>query len=77
VKTHLTVKKINKFIAKLATFKQWFPEYSDRKIYGAVAFIRKEEHSDVYAQRKRLLVIRAVGEGAVILNDSEFEPGEF
>jgi len=77
VKTHLTVKKINTFMAKLATFKKWFTEYRDRKVYGAIAFIRKEEHSDIYAQRKKLLVIRAVGKGGVILNDRKCELQEF
>jgi len=77
VKTTLTVKKVNEFIEKLPKFKQWFPEYSGMKIYGAIAFLRTYQHSEIYAQRKQLLAIRAVGKGAVILNERGFKGREF
>jgi len=77
VKTTLDVKKVDGFMQKLSKFREWRPEYRDKIVYGAVAFIKANESSEVYAQRKKLFVIRAVGEGAVILNESGFEAREF
>jgi len=77
VKTTLNVRKVNEFIAKMTTFKGWFGQYRDKKVYGAIAFIKADASSDEYAQKNKLFVIRAVGEGALILNDRGFEPREF
>ena len=39
VKTTLTKEKVQKFIAQLKMFKKYFPEYANKVIYGAVAFL--------------------------------------
>jgi len=77
VKTTLNVRKVNEFIAKLIRFKGWFSQYKDKKVYGAIAFIKADASSEVYAQKNKLFAIRAVGEGAAILNESGFEPRTF
>ncbi|RME15932.1 MAG: hypothetical protein D6799_05450 [Bacteroidetes bacterium] len=77
VKTSLSQKDIDHFIDKLKKFHLIFPEYKNRKIYGAVAYIRTHPETTKYAYRKGLFVIRAVGENAKILNDSKFKPQNF
>ena len=39
VKTTLTKEKLYKFLAHLKKFKEYFPEYNDRVIYGGVAYM--------------------------------------
>ena len=46
-------------------------------IYGAVAYLKAEQESEVYAQRQGLFVIRATGSSASIINDTAFAPREF
>ena len=77
VKTTLRVKHVNQFINQLERVKIWLPEYSDFKVYGAVAFLRAEEASDLYAERQELFVIRATGNSAAIMNDTRFVPKAF
>ncbi|GIV29403.1 MAG: hypothetical protein KatS3mg028_0469 [Bacteroidia bacterium] len=77
VKTHLSQKDIDHFIDKLKKFPLIFPEYKNRKIYGAVAYIKGNSEATRYAYKKGLFVIRAVGENAKILNDSKFQPHNF
>jgi len=77
VKTTLRVKYLNEFIGKLRRVKTWLPSYKNVRVYGAVAFLRAEEESDVYAERKKLFVIRATGDSAAIVNQPGFEPRAF
>ena len=77
VKTTLTVSDVNKFITKLEKFKKWRPEYKDRKIYGAVAYLKTNANSNVYADKKKLFVIRATGSSASITNAKDFKPKVF
>ena len=77
VKTNLTVSDVNKFITKLEQFKKWRPEYKDKKIYGAVAYLKTSTNSNVYAGKKKLFVIRATGSSASITNAKNFKPKVF
>ncbi len=49
--------------------------YTNRKVYGAVAYIRSAS-SEVYAEKKGLFVIRAVGKNAMLMNAKNFKPKE-
>lgn len=69
VKTTLKVKDIDQFVKKLSILTDAFPEYKGKKVYGAVAFIKANENAERYAYKKGLFVIKAVGDGAIILND--------
>ncbi len=73
-KSTLKIEDINDHIERLKDFKSFFPEYSDRKVIGAVGGIVIEEESDRYAYRKGLFVIAERGESVKILNDSKFKP---
>lgn len=77
VKTTLYVKHIHMFSRKLEHIKTWLPEYKNFNIYGAVAFLRAEQQSEIYAERQRLFVIKATGKSASILNEANFVPKAF
>ena len=72
-KSSLGISDIDEHIERLKAFKVFFPEYSDRKVVGAVAGITIEE-ADRYAYRHGLFVIGQSGETVKILNDKKFRP---
>ncbi len=76
VKTTLRVENVDEHIEKrLKPFKRFFPEYRDRKVYGAVAYIHLEENADRYAYKKGLFVLTfTTGDTVAIQNDERFVP---
>ena len=76
VKTTLNVDAVNAHIHKhLIPFKGFFPEYIDKKIYGAVAYIHVEEDADRYAYKKGLYVLTFGDNDLVVIkNDPQFKP---
>ncbi|MDX2250366.1 MAG: hypothetical protein SF052_26520 [Bacteroidia bacterium] len=77
VKTTLRVKHVQDFLDKLSQIRTWIPSYAEDKVYGAIAYLRAEENSDVFAEKEKLFVIRATGNSAAIVNPPEFEPRVF
>ena len=77
VKTTLRVGQVEKFIERLHRVKQYLPEYSSYRVFGAVAYLRAEQASDRYAQNQGLFVIRATGNSAAIVNPADFRPRKF
>ena len=77
VKTTLTPEYVKDFIDSLKDFKKISTEYADKKIYGAVAYIRARSKSEIYSQRQGLFVIKATGNSSCIINTPEFSPKEF
>ncbi|NJL45091.1 MAG: DUF3782 domain-containing protein [Leptolyngbyaceae cyanobacterium SM2_3_12] len=77
VKSTLGVEDIKAFVANLERFYDFFPEYSQRHLYGAVAGISIEDGADRYAYRQGLFVLAQSGETVVILNDAEFQPRDW
>ena len=73
-KSSLGISDVDEHIERLKAFKVFFPEYSDRKVVGAVAGITIEEEADRYAYRHGLFVIGQSGETVKILNDKKFRP---
>jgi hypothetical protein len=74
VKSTLAPEDVVRFVAKLRTFRRAFPEFRDKTLYGAVAYLRVDGDADRSAYRLGLFVIRATGNSAVITNDAEFRP---
>ncbi len=74
VKSTLKVQDINDFMEDLSQFKQFFPEYSHKQLYGAVAGIDIEDGADKYATRQGLFVLIQSGETMTIFNKAQFEP---
>ncbi|MCY4643615.1 MAG: hypothetical protein OXB88_03265 [Bacteriovoracales bacterium] len=77
VKTVLDIKKIDHFIEKLKILKKVFPEYSNKRLYGAVAYLRADSQSDEYSKNKKLFVIKATGNSSSIINPKGFKPRLF
>ncbi len=78
VKTDMSVDKVKYFIEKLSNIKTYMPEYVDKKVYGAVAGIQYSEHSDKYAYRQGLFVLRNSGDYILeIANPENFTPNCF
>jgi len=76
VKTTLTVEGVQEHIDKhLRPFKQFFPEYHDKQVYGAVAYLHVAENADRYAYKQGLFVLTLVFDDQVIIqNDDKFIP---
>jgi hypothetical protein len=74
VKSSLSVADVKTFISDLQRFDEFFPEYAEKQLYGAVAGIGIESEADVYASRQGLFVLAESGDGVVILNDASFQP---
>ena len=77
VKTTLRVPDIDRFVGRLNELPDLMPEYAGRRIYGAVAYLKAHQQSDVRAERLGLFVIRATGSSASITNREGFTPRTF
>ena len=77
VKTTFKVDDVDYFVERLQDFPELMPEYADRRVYGAVAYLKSHESVNVHAARQGLFVIRATGSSASITNDAEFAPRAF
>ena len=80
VKTTLTSGKLEKFLNNLKHFKQFFPEYKNKKIYGGVGYLDDYRNTSKQAKEEGLFVIKAPrGEAQVstITNHPDFQPKEF
>ena len=78
VKTTFQAKYVKQFIQQLKEFKTFFPQYSNYKVYGAIAAIKFNKDVDNHAYRNGLFVMKNTGEGIFsITNDKEFKPQVF
>ena len=77
VKTTLKVDDVKQFLDKLKKFTEYEPVYQGKQVYGAVAYLRTEQDSELYAERQGLYVIRATGNSAGIINTEDFRPRVF
>jgi hypothetical protein len=78
VKTTFTTTFVDEFLEKLNRFREYFPIFADKKIYGAVAGIKYDQGSDKYALRKGFFVVKNSGEGLLKLaNSKTFQPAQF
>jgi hypothetical protein len=77
VKTTLRPDDIDDFHKKLWKAKTYMPEYHDKIIYGAVAFITADGSSDRMAENQGFFVIRATGSSSLIVNKPGFKPKAF
>ena len=74
VKSSLGVNDVKDLMDDLKRFREFFPEYAQKQLYGAVAGIEIEEGADKYAYRQGLFVLAQTGEAVSILNNPDFEP---
>lgn len=74
----MNVEKVNEFIEKQQNIHSYFPEWSDKKIYEAIAGIKYDENPDKFAYRQGLFVLRNSDEGIIkIANNKQFIPKAF
>ncbi len=73
-KSSLSIDDVKDHVSRLEQFKDYFPEYKERKVIGAVGGIVIEESADRYAYKQGMFVITESGESVDILNDRDFEP---
>ena len=74
VKSTLKVDDVREQLERLGQFREFFPEYADKQVLGAVAGIVIEEQADRFAYREGLFVIGQAGDTVRILNDKKFQP---
>ena len=77
VKTTLEVEDVKEFIENLEQFKEIFPEYSEKKVYGAVAYLTANAKSDKFAMKQKLFAIKAINDSSKIINEKSFKPKAF
>lgn len=77
VKSSLGVEDVKDLIVDLKRFRQFFPEYEQKRLYGAVAGIEIEGGADIYATNQGLFVLKQKGEAMGIVNTPEFQPKTF
>jgi hypothetical protein len=77
VKTTLKTQDVKNFVDKLNNAKTYMQEYKNYTIYGAVAYLRADAGSEVYAENEKLFVIKATGNSAHIINKKDFTPKSF
>lgn len=74
VKSKLMVEDVRDHVKRLAGFKDFFTEYADKRVMGAVAGIVIEEDADRFAINQGLFVIVQSGETATLANGDDFVP---
>jgi Holliday junction resolvase-like predicted endonuclease len=74
VKTTLRNDYIDEFLEKLNNFKKYFPKYRENIVYGAMAYLKSPEIVAARAKKQGLLLIKATGDSARIVNPKEFKP---
>lgn len=77
VKATLKKRDVEDFVKRLDDFTELFPEYVDRSIYGAVAFLEADRGTSSLSQKKGLFVITTQGGSASIVNPKGFTPKTF
>jgi len=73
-KSSLYVRDVDDFIRTLSQTREFFPEYADKKIIGALASLYVDERVVQRAQKKGLLVLGMTDEAMDLLNEPGFEP---
>ena len=74
VKSKFSIDDVNEHLERMDKFKPLFPEYADKKAYGAIAAMVMPDEVAKYAYRKGFFVLAQQGETVTILNDEKFKP---
>ena len=73
VKEHFTKRKVKRWLHKMETFREFFPECADKEVFAAVAAINYEEGAAELAHEEGLLVIRVSSEDIFSLDPVDKE----
>ncbi|MBF0171905.1 MAG: DUF3782 domain-containing protein [Magnetococcales bacterium] len=77
VKSKLTLEDVRDHMTRLEAFKEFFPEYADKRTMGAVAAMVVEDQVIRFAIKNGLFVIMQAGETLRLANDEKFVPREW
>ena len=76
-KSKLDPSNIPELLETIREFREYFPEYKDKKIIGSLATLYADESLIKYASREGILIL-AVGEELMdVMNEPGFEPTKF
>lgn len=73
-KSRLTTDDIAEHLERLARFKEVFPEYADKQVYGAVAAMSASASVIRHAERAGLYVLVQADDDVVLANRQDFVP---
>ena len=77
VKATLDPSDVREFSEDIKKFKAWWPEFKNKRIYGAVAFlIKANKQANYMAEKQGFFVISATGD-VIIQNKENFKPKTF
>ncbi len=76
-KSKLTVDHVREFVGLLRRIREFFPEFHDKKIVGAVASLHVEGDVVTFAERQGLVVIGLGEDNLAVLNSPKFVPKTF
>ena len=77
VKASLDPSDVDEFAEDIKNFKIWWPEFKDKTVYGAMAFlIKSNRQAHSLAQKKGFFVIEATGD-VIIQTKKDFKPKTF
>ena len=77
MKATLDPSDVREFRGDIENFKVWWPEFKDKRVYGAMAFlIRANKQANQLAEKQGFFVIEATGD-VIIQNKKDFKPKVF
>lgn len=74
VKSKFSTDDVKEHLQRMEKFKPLFPEYADKRAFGAIAAMVMPDDVAKYAYRKGFFVLAQQGESVIILNDEKFKP---
>jgi len=75
IHNHFRLKYLHDFVKnKLHNIKQFFPEYKDYKIYGAIAGMTIEKSAKDEAEKFGFFILTQNNQNIQLLNSEDFEP---
>ncbi len=76
-KTTMKIDYIDNFLGRLATFKEFFREYQEFRLFGMVSSLYVDRAMVSYAERRGLLVVALKPGLLQVMNEAGFMPKEF
>ena len=77
VKTTLIPADVEYFIGRLRNACVWLPEYADRRVFGAIAYLSCDSNADWIAEKTGLFSIQIIDSSAKIRNPMDFKPKNY
>jgi len=70
-------KDIPKLLKTIGVFREYWPEYKDRRVFGGLAMLYADKSLIRYASRKGILILAVGDELMDVMNEPGFKPTEF